>query len=206
MRHNNSKRSRGRGGRRSGSQSLNRSFDSNGPSGKLRGTPAQLAEKYQAMARDARAGRDRVLVESYFQHAEHYQRLANEIAETQAAAAAENEQRQQRSGGRDGDGESRTQTESSPRGDNEGRRQTKSNGADQDQPATESSDGPSEKAEAPRRAPRRKRRAPADRQEADAQPAVPVESVKATEEPETVESADEDEAKSTPASPVEAAE
>lgn len=92
MRHNNQKRSRGRGGRRPNTQSTNRSFDSNGPSGKLRGTPAQLSEKYQAMARDARVGRDRVLVENYFQHAEHYQRLANEIleAQTQAGEAAQN--------------------------------------------------------------------------------------------------------------------
>lgn len=44
------------------------------------------------MAQDARVGRDRVLVENYFQHAEHYQRLANEIleAQNQAGEAAQN--------------------------------------------------------------------------------------------------------------------
>lgn len=186
MRHNNSKRSRGRGGRRSGSQSLNRSFDSNGPSGKLRGTPAQLAEKYQAMARDARAGRDRVLVESYFQHAEHYQRLANEIAETQAAAA-ENEQRQPRPGGREGEGGSRApvqQADAKPNPDAEGRREPKSNGADQSSPAPEAQAGSSETTDAPRRPPRRRRRAP---DAAPAEGAEPTAEVEAKAEAEAEE-------------------
>ena len=90
MRHSNGKRSRGRSGRRGGgnsgggTQNANRAYDSNGPAGKLRGTAAQLVEKYTSLARDARVGRDRVLVENYFQHAEHYQRLINEIAAQQA--------------------------------------------------------------------------------------------------------------------------
>jgi len=87
MRHSNGKRARGRSGRRSGGggPNINRAYDSNGPSGKIRGTAAQLVEKYTALARDARAGRDRVLVENYYQHAEHYQRLVNEFASTQPA-------------------------------------------------------------------------------------------------------------------------
>lgn len=95
MRHSNGKRSRGRSGRRTGgggAQNANRAYDSNGPAGKLRGTAAQLVEKYTNLARDARVGRDRVLVENYLQHAEHYQRLINEIA---AQQAQQQEQQQQ---------------------------------------------------------------------------------------------------------------
>ena len=181
MRHNNSKRSRGRRAPRSGSQSLNRSFDSHGPTGKLRGTPAQLSEKYQAMARDARVGRDRILVESYFQHAEHFQRLANEITETQAATAAENEQRQSRSGGREGEGGSRApaqQAESTPNRD-DNNSDLKSNGADQSQAETVGRGDASESAEAPRRPPRRRGRpAPAEvtpAKEAEATAEIPAE-------------------------------
>lgn len=80
MRHSNGKRSRGRSGRRPApQQNINRAYDSNGPAGKLRGTAAQLVEKYVSLARDARVGRDRVLVENFLQHAEHYQRIMNEI-------------------------------------------------------------------------------------------------------------------------------
>ena len=80
MRHSNGKRSRGRSGRRPApQQNINRAYDSNGPAGKLRGTAAQLVEKYVGLARDARVGRDRVLVENFLQHAEHYQRIMNEI-------------------------------------------------------------------------------------------------------------------------------
>ncbi len=80
MRHSNGKRSRGRSGRRPApQQNINRAYDSNGPAGRLRGSAAQLVEKYVSLARDARVGRDRVLVENFLQHAEHYQRIMNEI-------------------------------------------------------------------------------------------------------------------------------
>ena len=42
---------------------------------KLRGTAAQIAEKYLSLARDALASGDMVTAESYFQHAEHYNRI-----------------------------------------------------------------------------------------------------------------------------------
>ncbi|MFN3232336.1 MAG: DUF4167 domain-containing protein [Alphaproteobacteria bacterium] len=100
MRHSNGKRPRGRSNRRSGGgggsgPNSNRAYDSNGPSGKLRGTATQLVEKYTALAQDARAGRDRVLVENYFQHAEHYQRLVNELLVQQAAQQAAREEQPQ---------------------------------------------------------------------------------------------------------------
>jgi len=57
------------------------SFDSNGPDVRIRGTAYQITEKYIALARDATSGGDRVLAESYLQHAEHYQRMINEMTE-----------------------------------------------------------------------------------------------------------------------------
>jgi Domain of unknown function (DUF4167) len=54
---------------------LARNYESNGPDVKLRGTAAQIAEKYLSLARDALASGDMVAAESYFQHAEHYNRI-----------------------------------------------------------------------------------------------------------------------------------
>ncbi len=72
----NHKRSRGRSsGRKGGGHSANRTFESNGPSAKLRGNASQLFEKYQVLARDAGSAGDRVSSENYLQHAEHYYRL-----------------------------------------------------------------------------------------------------------------------------------
>ena len=42
---------------------------------KIRGTAAHIAEKYMSLARDALASGDMVAAESYFQHAEHYNRI-----------------------------------------------------------------------------------------------------------------------------------
>ena len=71
---------------------VNRVFDSSGPDGKVRGTPAQLIEKYQFLARDAQLGNDRVAAENFLQHAEHYTRM---LAEAMREMAAEQETRQQ---------------------------------------------------------------------------------------------------------------
>jgi Domain of unknown function (DUF4167) len=54
---------------------LSRSFESNGPDVKIRGTPAHIAEKYMTLARDAQMSGDPVLAENYLQHAEHYNRI-----------------------------------------------------------------------------------------------------------------------------------
>jgi hypothetical protein len=53
----------------------NRSLESNGPDVKIRGTAAQIYEKYSQFARDAQSGGDRVKYENYLQHAEHYYRV-----------------------------------------------------------------------------------------------------------------------------------
>ncbi len=52
-------------------------FDSNGPEVRIRGTAHQVVEKYIALAKDSASMGDRVLSESYLQHAEHYQRIIN---------------------------------------------------------------------------------------------------------------------------------
>ena len=80
------KRSR-RGGRRpqhaggghnnngGGGHNPNRTFDSSGPEVKIRGSAANVYEKYLQLARDANSSGDRVMAENYLQHAEHYYRL-----------------------------------------------------------------------------------------------------------------------------------
>ena len=66
---------------------VNRVFESAGPDGKVRGTPQQIIDKYQALARDAQVAGDRVAAENYLQHSEHYSRLLGE------AQRQQNEQR-----------------------------------------------------------------------------------------------------------------
>ena len=84
---------------------LNRNhvFDSNGPDVRVRGTAQQLFEKYLQLGRDATSSGDRVMAESYFQHAEHYFRILN--AMNQAAQQAQAQQPGHRrgfQGGEDG--------------------------------------------------------------------------------------------------------
>lgn len=68
-------RNRGGGGGGKGPNPLTRSYKSNGPDVKVRGTAQNIAEKYLQLGRDAQATGDHVQAESYFQHAEHYFRL-----------------------------------------------------------------------------------------------------------------------------------
>jgi len=79
MRQGQNKRMRGRN--RKGPNPLTRSYESNGPDVKIRGTALHIAEKYAQLARDAHSSGDRVAAESYYQHAEHYYRI---IAAAQA--------------------------------------------------------------------------------------------------------------------------
>ena len=60
-------------------------LESTGPAGKLRGTPLQLAEKYQAAAKDAAVQNDMVLAEKFSQYADHYMRLQNQAIENEKA-------------------------------------------------------------------------------------------------------------------------
>jgi hypothetical protein len=70
---------------------INRVFESAGPDGKVRGTPQQIIDKYQALARDAQVSGDRVAAESYLQHSEHYSRLLGEAQRVQQEARASQE-------------------------------------------------------------------------------------------------------------------
>lgn len=76
------RRGRGRNNRKS-QNPLTRSFESNGPDVKIRGTPSHIAEKYISLARDAHSSGDPVLAESYLQHAEHYNRIIMAFREQQ---------------------------------------------------------------------------------------------------------------------------
>jgi len=74
----NQKRGRGRSsGNRKPGNSRNQTFDSNGPSVRVRGNAYQVMEKYLALARDSSASGDRIAAENFYQHAEHYFRILN---------------------------------------------------------------------------------------------------------------------------------
>ncbi len=87
MRPGQNKRSRGRGhnpnnmgghpNNNRGPRPPNRSqtFDSNGPSVKIRGNAYQVFERYIALAREASSSGDRIAAENLYQHAEHYFRI-----------------------------------------------------------------------------------------------------------------------------------
>ncbi len=97
---------------------VNRVFDSSGPEGKVRGTPQQIIDKYNQLARDAQLSNDRVATENFQQHAEHYLRMLAEAqreqAERQAQQQQQNEARQRRNQNEEsGDG---TQPSESPDG------------------------------------------------------------------------------------------
>ena len=81
---------------------LNRVFDSSGPEGKVRGTPQQIIEKYNQLARDAQLSNDRVATENFQQHAEHYLRL---LAHAQKEQEARREQQEKENRGRNADRE-----------------------------------------------------------------------------------------------------
>lgn len=91
MRHNQNRRSRSRN--RKGPNPLTRSYESNGPDVKVRGTAAHVAEKYMTLARDAQSSGDIVAAENYLQHAEHYNRMV------MAAQAQVQQERQAQFGG-----------------------------------------------------------------------------------------------------------
>lgn len=111
MRPSNKSRSRNKPGnsganhnnqRRSTGSVINRVYESPGPDGKVRGTPQQIIDKYQALARDAQLAGDRVAAESFLQHSEHYSRLLGE------AQREQDEQRgapEREEGNRGGDGQ-----------------------------------------------------------------------------------------------------
>lgn len=95
----------------SGQIPLNRNhvFDSSGPDLRIRGTAQQLFEKYLQLGRDATSSGDRVMAEGYFQHAEHYFRILNAIAQAAQQSQAAQQTHHQRRPQQDGDGQDRGQ-------------------------------------------------------------------------------------------------
>lgn len=116
-------RSRSKGNRnRSVGNIVNRVFDSSGPEGKVRGTPQQIIDKYNQLARDAQLSNDRVAAENFQQHAEHYTRLLSEAQreldarrEQQEAQNAQRRERQQ--DGRDQHGQREQGASDQPSGE-----------------------------------------------------------------------------------------
>jgi hypothetical protein len=105
---NPNKRLRGRN--RKGPNPLTKTFESNGPDVKIRGTALHVAEKYLQLSRDAQVSGDRVMGENYLQHAEHYFRIL---------AAAQGPNQPQQSSQRDddqGDGDEQPQQHGQHRG------------------------------------------------------------------------------------------
>lgn len=105
---------------------LNRVFDSSGPEGKVRGTPQQIIDKYNQLARDAQLSNDRVATENFQQHAEHYLRL---LAQAQKEQEARREQQDRENRGKNSDRD-RNRNENEPElvdGNNSGPEQDESN-------------------------------------------------------------------------------
>lgn len=101
-----SSKSRSRGNktrsRQNHGNNQNRVFDSSGPEGKVRGTPQQIIDKYNQLARDAQLSNDRVAVENFQQHAEHYTRmLADALREAEAKREQQETQNRERQQQRD---------------------------------------------------------------------------------------------------------
>ena len=90
MRAPNNKRARGRTNRRS--PNPNRSYESNGPDGKIRGNANQVYDKYSQLARDASASGDLVAAEGYWQHAEHYYRIMMSMQQNRPQQQPQNQQ------------------------------------------------------------------------------------------------------------------
>jgi len=92
------------GGGGGGGHNPNRTFDSNGPEVKIRGSASHVYEKYLQLARDANSSGDRVMAENYLQHAEHYFRI---MAAQQAQQQQYQQQQQQFQQANGGNGQAR---------------------------------------------------------------------------------------------------
>ena len=88
---------------------INRVFDSSGPEGKVRGTPQQIIDKYNQLARDSQLSNDRVSTENFQQHAEHYVRLLSE-AQREMDARKEQQDRENKERNSDRDKERQLRT------------------------------------------------------------------------------------------------
>jgi hypothetical protein len=109
---------------------VNRVFDSSGPEGKVRGTPQQIIEKYQVLARDAQLSNDRVAAENFQQHAEHYTRM---LAQATREMQAEQDARRQSQDDRNRQFQDDRRQNHDERGPNQPRHQSQRPQQDDDQ-------------------------------------------------------------------------
>jgi len=119
---------------------INRVFDSSGPEGKVRGTPQQIIDKYNQLARDSQLSNDRVSTENFQQHAEHYVRL---LSEAQREIDARREQQDRENKERNAERDRERQLKTSPENDtfgasNVGEASGESNAMETDNVARES--------------------------------------------------------------------
>jgi len=108
-------------------------FDSNGPSVKIRGNAYQVFEKYITLAREATTSGDRIAAENFYQHAEHYFRIIN------ADGGPQPQSMQRGSGEFEGGGEgesasSETNGNGGNNGNGSGEQGSSENESDTDQP------------------------------------------------------------------------
>lgn len=98
---------RGPGGGGGGPRPPHRSqtFDSNGPSVKIRGNAYQVFERYLALAREAQSSGDRIAAENFYQHAEHYFRVMNANGEAFQRQQQQQQQQPMQPDGQPMDGE-----------------------------------------------------------------------------------------------------
>ena len=100
--HNNGQNRGGGGGGGPRPPHRSQTFDSNGPSVKIRGNAYQVFERYLALAREAQSSGDRIAAENFYQHAEHYFRMMNANGE---AFQRQQQQQQMQPEGEPMDGE-----------------------------------------------------------------------------------------------------
>ena len=145
---------------------VNRVFDSSGPEGKVRGTPQQIIEKYNQLARDAQLSNDRVATENFQQHAEHYLRLLGE-AQKEMDAKRDQQERENRDRQADRD---RDRPQQQPQQQQHQRGEEGSDPGNGPQPDVSDADGDAESSalvdtpeskSPPKRAPRKPRQKPA---------------------------------------------
>ena len=99
---------------------VNRVFDSSGPDGKVRGTPQQIIDKYNQLARDAQLSNDRVNAENFQQHAEHYMRMLSEAQREQDARREQQErENRERQSQRDTERPARQEQDAAPQSGND---------------------------------------------------------------------------------------
>lgn len=103
---------------------INRVFDSSGPEGKVRGTPQQIIDKYNQLARDAQLSNDRVAAENFMQHSEHYTRMlgeaTREMESQRQSSQGDYGSQGDTSGGGQGDGQNGTGHQSGGQGGGRG--------------------------------------------------------------------------------------